>query len=260
MKVYLVTDLEGAAGVVSFNSQTYVEGRYYEQARRLQTAEVNAAIEGFLEAGATDILVSDGHGPGAVVFEDLHPAAKLIHGRPTAPMSVRAPIIKEYDVFASLCQHAMAGTDGGNLNHTQNSRSIDCYTLNGKPIGEIAQFALYQGALGLPMILLTGDEAACREAEALVAGITTVAVKKGLSRNAAVSLSAQRARELIRDGAAAALKKQATDPVAPLVWDGPFVLEKRYFHTDLANRASGQRIDPQTVRLESDNILDIIYA
>ena len=245
---------------MSFELHTYADARYYEQARRLQTAEINAAIEGFLEAGATDILVSDGHGPGAVVFEELHPAARLIHGRPTAPMHVRAEVIKEYDVCASLCQHAMAGTDGGNLNHTQSSKAVDRYTLNGKPIGEIAQFALHFGALGLPMILLTGDEAACREAEDLVPGITTVAVKKGLSRNSAVSLSAQRARELIRAGAAAALARQATDPVAPLVWEGPFVLEKRYFHTDTADRASGQRLDTQTVRLESDNILDIIYA
>jgi len=260
MKVYMMTDLEGAAGVVTFYSQTSIDGKYYEQARRLQTAEINAAIEGFLEAGATDVLVSDGHGPGAVLFDELHPAARLIHGRPSAPLSVREPIIREYDVFASLCQHAMAGTDGGNLNHTQSSKAVDRYTLNGKSIGEIAQFALHMGALGLPMVLLTGDEAACREAEDLVKGVTTVAVKKGLSRNSAMSLSAQRARELIREGAAAALTKQATDPIAPLVWEGPFVLEKRYFHTDVADRAGGERIDTQTVRLESDNILDIIYA
>jgi len=260
MKVYLTTDLEGAAGVVSFELHTSPDARYYEQARRLQTAEINAAIEGFVEAGATDILVADNHGPGAVLFEELHPAAKLIHGRPGAPRHVRDEIIRDYDVAASLCQHAMAGADGGNLNHTQSSRAVDCYTLNGKPIGEIAQFSLYLGALGLPVILLTGDEAACEEAAALVPGVTTVAVKKGLSRNSAVSLSAQRARELIRAGAAAALRKQAADPVAPLVWDGPFVLEKRYFHTDTADRASGRRVDTQTVRLESDNILDIIYA
>ena len=263
MKVFMGTDLEGAAGVVTFSDQTGRDTPYYEQARRLQTAEVNAAIEGFLEAGVEDVLVSDGHGPGAVVFEELHPAAKLIHGRPEAPQEVLAEAVRAYDVCVMLCQHAMAGTLDGNLNHTQSSRTVDRYTLNGQPIGEIAQFALYHGALGLPMILLTGDEAACREAEALIPGITTCAVKKGLSRNSALSLSAGEARKRIRAAAAKAVSKHAEEPLTPLAWPGPFVLEKRYFHTDTADGAARaadvERVDAQTVRIRGDSILDVIY-
>ena len=81
MKVYVGTDLEGVAGVSTFYVQTSPEGRYYEAAKKLLTAEVNAAIEGMLETGADDILVSDGHGPGAIAFEELHERAKLLHGR-----------------------------------------------------------------------------------------------------------------------------------------------------------------------------------
>ena len=264
MKVLIGTDIEGVAGVVSFSLQTELDSRYYEAARKLLTAEVNAAVEGLLEAGATDILISDGHGPGAVHFESLHPKAKLLHGRPCAPTDMRNEIYGAYDVSIMIGQHAMAGTRDGNLNHTQDSSSVDYYKLNGKLIGEIAQWALLCGALGIPTIFLSGDDAACKEAKELINGIETVAVKQGLGRNSAISLSAQAAAEKIRTGTAMALKKYITRPAKPFALNGPFVLEKRFFHTDTADAVCKdsryKRIDSQTVQISSDNILDIIYA
>ncbi len=257
------TDLEGVAGVVSFEDQAYADGKYYEAAKRLLTAEVNAAVEGALAAGAEEVLVIDGHGAGGICFEELHPKARLLHGRPLAPPSVLREVYAGYDVAAIVGQHAMAGVADGNLNHTQSSRTIDYYKLNGRPIGEIAQCALYFGALGLPLIFLSGDEAACREAEELIPGITTVAVKKGLSRCSAISLSAAEARRRIREGMALALRRQQEEPLPPLRWEGPFVLEKRFFHTHVADRAASQpgveRVDAQTVRLRGDDILELIY-
>ena len=115
----------------------------------------------------------------------------------------------------------------------------------------------------MPLIFLTGDEAACREVEELIPGITTVAVKKGLSRQSAISLSAQAAREKIRQGAERAIRAHQEKPIAPLTWPGPYVLERRYFHTDIADGAASspgaERVDSQTVRYRSDNILDVIY-
>ena len=263
MKVILMTDLEGVAGVVSFTADSYGDAKYNETAKRLLTAEVNAAVDGFLSAGATDILVNDGHGPGGITFEDLHPAAKLLHGRPLAPAAVRKSVVKQYDVAVMVGQHAMAGVVGGNLAHTQSSRHVDYYKLNGKPIGEIAQWVLYCGALGLPMIFLSGDDDACCEVEDLIPGIMTVETKKSLSRNSAISLSAAESRRRIGEGAARALEIHMQNPILPVVWEGPYVLEKRYFHTDTADAAAAEpgveRIDSQTVRLYSDNVLDIIY-
>ncbi len=263
MKIYVGTDLEGVAGVVCFETQTYADGRYYEQARRLQTAEINAAVEGMVEAGAEDILVCDGHGPGAVLYEELAPPARLLHGRPLGPRALRDEIIAGYDVCMMLGQHAMAGVAEGNLNHTQNSRTTDYIKLNGRPIGEIAQFALYHGALGLPLIYLTGDEAACGEAEALVPGIITASVKRGLGRNSAISLPAAEARRRIREGAARAIRSHQQHPIAPLSWPGPYVLERRYFHTDVADAAAAQpgaeRLDAQTVRFRGQDIREVIY-
>jgi len=263
MKVYVMTDLEGVAGVVSFEDQAYPTGKYYEQAKSLLTAEVNAAVEAMLGEGVEDVLILDGHGAGGIVFEQLHPAAKLMHGRPLAPPHVRDEAVKDYDVCMMIGQHAMAGTTDGNLNHTQNSRTIDYYKLNGRPIGEIAQFALYQGAMDMAMIFLSGDAAACREAEELIPGIVTAAVKKGLSRGSAISVSIRESHRLIREGVRKAIRSHRENPVAPLTWPGPYVLEKRFFHTHLADAAAAggaKRIDAQTVQLVSDDIRRIIFG
>ena len=260
--VYIMTDLEGVAGVASFESQTYPTGKYYEDSKRLLTAEINAAVEGLIDTGVERIIVCDGHGPGGIRFEELHDRVELIHGRPITTNGL-FDTADECDAVLIIGQHAMAGTADGNLNHTQSSTTIEYIQLNGRPIGEIAQFALWTGAADKPLIFLSGDEAACREAEALVPGITTAAVKKGLGRQSAISLSAPVARQRIREGATAAVRNHAGNPVAPVKWPPPYVLEKRFFHTDHADQAftreGAERVDSRTVRFRGDRIRDIIY-
>jgi D-amino peptidase len=263
MKVYVMTDLEGVAGVVSFETQTYPGGKRVEESGKLLTAEVNAAVDAMVDCGVDDILIEDGHGPGAIHYPDLHDAAKLLHGRPHGTRQVTEAIVETYDVMMMVGQHAMAGRATGNLSHSQSSRAIEYIKLNDRPIGEIAQCALYTGALGLPFIFLSGDEAGCREAEELVPGITTAAVKVGTGRNAAVSVSMAESHRRIREGVTRAIEKQASDPIPPLVWDPPFVMEKRFFHTDMADRYAQQngyeRVDDQTIRYRGDDIRDVIY-
>jgi D-amino peptidase len=155
-------------------------------------------------------------------------------------------------------QHAMAGTPDGNLNHTQNSRAIEYYQLNGRAIGEIAQFALTCGAVGVPLVFLSGDAAACREAEELIPSVTTAAVKQGIGRGTAISLSGPKARQLIRNRVRTAVESHTRTPIRPLVWEAPYVLDIRFFTTDLADTHPGERIDPRTVRQRAQDILEII--
>lgn len=262
-KVFVLTDLEGVAGVTSFRDQTFPDGKYYEAAKKLLTAEVNAAIEGMLAAGVEDVLVFDAHGPGGICFEDLHPMAQLLHGRPLAPWARLQPVVAEHDAVVIIGQHAMAGAVTGNLSHTQSSRTIDYYRLNGQAIGETAQFALFSGALGVPVIFLSGDEAACQEAEALLPGIVTATVKRGLGRESAISLSATEARKRIRERAELAVQQHRAKPLPPLCWQGPYELEIRFFTTtDADARAAlpgAERVDGQTVCFRSDNVLDLVY-
>ena len=277
----MVTDMEGVAGVVSFADQSFPDGRYYDAGKRLVTGEVNAAVDGLLDAGVEEVLVWDGHGAGGIDFDTLHPAALLLHGRPSPPWSRLQEVIGRYDAFVIVGQHAMAGVVTSNQNHTQNSRTVDAYRLNGTLIGEIGQLALFMGGLGLPLLFLSGErelalfmglglpllflsgERDGREAEELVPEITTVAVKEGLGRGSAISLSAKAARQRIRQGIAAAMARHRQNPIAPLVWPGPYLLEKRFFHTDTADaemsKAGAERVDAQRVRFHSDEILDIVY-
>lgn len=260
--VYMMTDLEGVAGVVSFEDQAFATGRYYDQAKRLVTAEVNAAVEGLLDAGVEDVLICDGHGAGGLWFEDIHPQAKLLHGRPITVSQLFAPLA-DYDAVVMIGQHAMAGVPTSNQNHTQSSQTIDYLKLNGQLIGEIAQFALYAGTFGKPMFYLSGELDACQEVAALIPGIATTSVKQGLSRGAAISLSASAARSLIRTGIRQAVEQQRRQPLAPLQWPGPYVLEKRFFHTHVADQASVQpgaeRVDSQTVRFYADTLRNLIF-
>lgn len=260
--VYIMTDMEGVAGVVSFTEQSYPDGRYFDQAKRLETAEVNAAVEGLLAAGVEEILVCDGHGAGGIWFEDLHPQARLLHGRPVTVDQLFAPLAN-YDAAIMIGQHAMAGVPTSNQNHTQSSHHLDYIKLNDQPIGEIAQFALYAGALGVPMIYLSGETDACLEAELLIPGIVTSAVKQGLGRGAAISLSATAARHRIRADIQRAVAQHRAAPIAPLVWPGPYMIEKRFFHTDRADQAATQpgamRVDGQTVRYHAEEIREVIF-
>lgn len=262
MKVFVMTDLEGVAGVVSFASQAYSGAPGMEKAKSLLTAEVNAAVEGLLEAGVKEIVVMDGHGPGAVVFEEIHEQVQLIHGRPIPP--TWRDEVEGFDAVIFVGQHAMAGVTTGNMNHTQNSRAVSYIKINGRLIGEIGQFALLAGSYDVPAVFLSGDDAACREAEDLLPGIVTVSVKRGIGRNAAVSLSALSARARIHEGVKKALEKHRNTPMTPFGIPGPYVLEKRYFSTDLVegylNRSGVEFVDPLTLRITGDNIREIIYA
>ena len=118
-RVVILSDLEGVAGVVLFVEQSFPGGRYYDSAKRLLTAEVNATVEGLLSMDVSDVLVMDGHGPGGLWFEDLHPRARLLHGRPMAPWGRLAPVIAEHDVVVIVGQRAMAGTLAANLSNTR---------------------------------------------------------------------------------------------------------------------------------------------
>jgi D-amino peptidase len=262
VRIFIMTDQEGVAGVGSFGDCALENARGVQRANRLLTAEVNAAVEGALAAGATEIVVMDGHGDGAIVYEELHPRASLIHGRPASPRW--RDEVRGHDATLFVGQHAMAGTPDADMNHTQDSLSITSIMLNGELIGEIAQWALYAGSWGVPAIFLSGDEAACREFQALVPGGVTAAVKRGLGRSTAVSLSAEEARRRIRDGARTALERHRAKPFPPVVRTPPFVLEKRFFTSQDAERylerADAKVLDPLTVRISGADIRGIIFA
>lgn len=223
MRVYLMTDLEGVAGVQNSLEWTRPGQYWYDLARQLLTQEVNAAVAGFIAAGADAVLVADGHGPGAVNVADLDPRAEFLRGWPE-----RWPLGLEeggYDVLAFVGQHAKSRTPRSNMTHTQSYRYLEL-SINGTAVGEFGQLAMCASQLGVRTIFAAGEKALAEEAQALVPGIETVWVKRGTrpgrgdecteeayaARNgSAIHFGPIKARTMVREGALRALRRAQQD-------------------------------------------------
>lgn len=253
MKIYILTDIEGVAGVVDWEHGSPA-GRYYDRSKRLLTQEVNAAIEGALEAGATEVVVWDGHGPGGMDPELLHPAAKILFGR-GFPKGLG--LDASFDALFFVGQHAMNLTPDANLCHSYNSRGVHRMLLNGQEIGELGMRVILAGYFGVPVALVTGDDKTCAEARAMLEDVETVAVKQSTGRQSALCLSPAQAREAIKAGAKRALGRLAD--FKPYLPPGPyeFVVE----HYDKTGRDPEDRSWDQPVgRIEvnrSEDFLEI---
>ena len=175
MKLYVQTDMEGVAGIINVDDYLSPTGRYYDKAKRLVTAEVNAAIRGFIEGGFDDIVVADGHGSGALDIEQLDPRVRMMRGWPTG-----WPLLLDdsYDALAFVGQHAKACTAFAHIPHTQWFGMVDL-TINGISVGEYGQMVLCANEMDIPTIFGSGDEAFCAEAKALTPWVETVSGKQG---------------------------------------------------------------------------------
>lgn len=204
VRVYIVTDLEGASGVYKF-AQTREPGNPLgEKAKEYLMGDIAAVVRGLRAGGATEILVLDGHGTQAFVPDLMEPGAKYVTGTPR-PGSLWG-LDESYAALVQLGAHAMMGVPEGVLCHTQSSRSENRYWYNGVESGELAQCAAVAGHYGVPTIMVTGDEATCREAEHFF-GVpcVMVAVKRGIAREAAVLVPFEETRKALYEGAQRAL-------------------------------------------------------
>ena len=209
MKVHIISDIEGCAGIVKWE-QTGGESPLYHEARTLYTEEINAAVRGARAAGATEIVVMDCHGAGgAYDFNSLLP--ELLD--PDCEYVVQEEWTEYTGFLESGCDaalfvgmHAMAGAADGVLSHTVSGQAWQNLRFNGTLVGETGINAALCGHWGVPVVLVTGDRAVCAEARELLGdGLTTVDVKEGLGRFSARMKTPQRARELIEAGAKKAL-------------------------------------------------------
>jgi D-amino peptidase len=222
MRIYLMTDLEGVSGVMNFHDWCTPDSRYYEVAKKLLTHEVNAAVRGFIEGGATEIVVADGHGAGAIDVRLLDSRVELERGWPHGyPFGVN----NTYDCMAWVGQHARAGAEYAHLAHTGGFDILD-FKVNQKSMGEFGLLAACAGCVGVRSIFGSGDLAFTKEALDLVPGVVTVSVKRGLTPGAGDELSGEdysrrneaathippaRARALIEDAAQRAARRAKSE-------------------------------------------------
>lgn len=203
MRIYISSDIEGVAGVVH-GEQGRPGNPEYERARRLMTQEVNAAIAGAFEGGATEILVNDSHGPMRnLLIEDLDPRVRLISGKPKPVSMMEGLDAGAAGVFA-LGYHARAGSHGI-LAHTINGFAFARVTVNGTDFGESGLYGGYAGEVGVPVLLVSGDDCLRAEVAPLFAGAEIVEVKRAIMNSCAESMTPKAAREAIRAAAVRAV-------------------------------------------------------
>src|SRR2546430_4575804 len=169
MRVYISVDMEGIAGVVHEDQTNPVDPRCaaeYARFRKLMTAEANAAIEGALEAGASQVLVNDSHWfMRNLLAEELNQAAVLVSGDPKR-WSMMEGIDGGFDAAMCIGYHARAGTKNAVLDHTYTDRVLEA-RLNGRPVGEFALDAAPAGVVRAPVLLANRDSAPAAQAKDL---------------------------------------------------------------------------------------------
>lgn len=262
MKVVIMTDLEGASGV-NHPDQIYSEpGPEYQYAVERLMADLYAAVEGAYEGGATEVFVIDGHHSGKnFIKEKLHPKAKQI----LVPEWQERTRNGEFDAYMEVGCHAMAGTMNAFFDHTQSSKSWYNYYVNGRKSGEIAQGAIFMGAFGVPMVMVSGDEAACVEARAFLGDIATATVKYGVGWASARCIDLAEAEAKIREAACEGLKR--VKEIRPYKILLPAEVKLELFRADQCDdlckrRDDIERLDARTVRMtvsKIQNYSDIIF-
>ncbi len=252
MDVYVIVDLECISGVSSGSMVRVGSADWASRGRHLATADVNAAVEGAIAAGAKRIYVRDSHDSGEnIVRESLHPGAELISG--SAAVSAYLPDIDGFDAVFLMGFHARMGTHRGFYDHTVTTATISEIRLAGTPVGEIGLYGAYAGLRGIPVTLITGDVAAVAEARERFGPIQGVAVTEGYGRFAARVRAPEVTRPEIRTAAEAAL----ADAGRPWRLQTPLHVSMDFLRSaeaDMAEMVPGaRRTGARTVEYEHDD-------
>ncbi|MFG3259192.1 M55 family metallopeptidase [Streptomyces sp. NPDC048172] len=213
MRIYISVDMEGVTGLVGADD-VQMGGRDYEHGRVMMTEDVNAAVRGALAAGADSVLVNDCHSTMRNLLADrIHPEAGLVRGKPK-PMGMVQDLDDGFDAMLCVGYHARAGALGV-LSHSFMGHEIEDMWLDERPMGEIGFAYATATALGVPVVMLSGDDVACAEIAEWDTRVVTAPVKHARDRFAARLLPAAEARKLIEEAAAEGVRRATADPRPP---------------------------------------------
>ena len=259
MKIFVSADMEGVAGI-THPAQCRPSHPDYGRFRKLFTQEVNAAVTGAIEAGASEVLVNDAHFTMTnLLIEHLHPAASLISGANKRLCQMEGLDESFAGVFF-VGYHEGDGQGDGVINHTLMSSTIRRVRIDGTLVDEAMLNARVAGYLHVPVVLITGDDRVCGAAANEWPGIEVAPVKRAIDRLSAEHRSATGAHNLIRDRAAAAVGRIRNGGPAPLEAPSPcrFAIE---FRTTSAANLCGlfsfvERTSPCEISFETASFLD----
>jgi len=260
MKVFISVDIEGCTGLVSFSQCEAPNSHHYDFpfARRMMTHDVNAAIRGAKAAGATQIVVKDGHAYCKnLLIDELEAGVELISGIGGGSDGMMNGIDSSFDAAMLVGYHAMAGTTNGVMEHAL-AGGLHRFWINGAPAGEIAASAAVAGAYDVPLVMVSSDEAGVKEATATIPSVATYSTKVGHAKYMAQlkhpSETGPGIEAAAKDGCTRAKK-------IALYWPKPPVTMKIEFHkveeADSAATLEGiKRVDGYTLEWRRKSFLE----
>ena len=263
MRIFISVDMEGIAGVVHEDQTNPIDPRCageYSRFRKLMTDEANAAVAGAFAAGAKRVVVNDSHWEMRnLLAESLDPRAELVSGS-TKPRSMMQGIDEGFGAALFIGYHAQAGTPHAILDHTYTDRIFQV-RVNGAAVGELGLNAALAGRFGVPVALVSGDQALAAECRALLgAGTRAVIVKEAVARHGARCLSPSEACRRIEEGVTQALTRLP----APWTVASPATIEVEFCSTHQADMAElvpgSERIGGRTVRVSHADYADAFRA
>jgi D-amino peptidase len=258
LRVYISVDMEGIAGVVS-NEQLGPTGFEYGRFREFMTAEALAAIDGARAAGATHILVSDSHGNGQNLLIERFPDDVTIVRAWPRPLMMMEGIDSTFDAALFIGYHASTTSTTGVRAHTISSAHLTGVSLNGQTMPEGGINAAIAGHFGVPVALISGDDAAVEELRKIVGPVEGAVVKRALSFHSAAVMTPAAAQKLIRERVKTALERRSA--VRPLKLTGPITLDLTFKHYRaaeiLAYLPNIQRTSAHSIRFVGKDIVEV---
>jgi len=258
MKIFISVDMEGIS-CVTHKDHIKMEGPAYEATRKWMTAETNAAVEGAMSAGATEIVIADGHGNMRNLLPDeLHEDVTIVCGTPRTLLQMEG-IDDSFDASFFLGHHPRAGNAIGGLAHTFVMALVFELRLNGQPVSEVLFNSALAGHFNVPTALIAGDDRLSEEVKASMPWAERVVTKWALSPYASRNLTPKKSQQLIRAAAKRAIKRLPEMKVMRM--DAPIRFEVK-FQTALSTFLSVdipgvERVDGYTLAFNGADMVEI---
>ena len=258
LKVLISVDMEGITGAVT-GDQLGPTGWEYARFREFMTNEALAAVEAAKESGATEVLVVDAHGNGENLLIERFPAdVRIVRSWPR-PLQMMEGIDSTFGAAVFIGYHSATTNPRGVRAHTISSATFAAVVLNGIPSAESTLNAAIAGHFGVPVVAISGDDAAVAEAQQLIPGVEGAVVKRAISFHSANTLTPAAGVALIRERVKAGLAKRGT--IRPYVMRGPVRLDltfKNYTPAEVVAYLPGiQRVDAHTIRFTGRDVLEV---
>ncbi len=258
LKVYISVDMEGVGGVVT-NEQLSPAGFEYARARQFMTDEALAAIQGARDAGATEILVSDSHGNGQNLLIDLLPADVTVIRSWPRPLMMMEGIDSTFAAAVFIGYHAGTSNVSGVRAHTMSSATLTSVKLNGVEVPEGGLNAAIAGHFGVPVVAISGDDAAVAEVSRFTGPVPGAVVKRSISFHSAATMTPKAAQDLIRARVKAGVEQRTS--AKPYAIRGPVTLEMSFKHYRAAELLAYlpivTRVNAHAIRFVGRDILEV---